>query len=83
MQFAVVEVSKMNYMKLLSALAALFLLAGFALAIQNEDSLSPKAGECNESCVGSCQNHGACTGQSCQLAEPCQNKSCNIALLSR
>jgi len=67
----------MRYMKLFVSLAALCLLAGFALAAQNGNGPSAGTGCSNENCVNGCENQGTCSQQNCQ-AGACQGQSCKI-----
>jgi hypothetical protein len=73
-----VEVSKMRYMKLFVSLAALCLLAGFALAAQNGNGPSAGAGCSNENCINGCENQGTCSQENCQ-AGTCQGQNCKVA----
>jgi hypothetical protein len=72
-----VEVSKMRYMKLFVSLAALCLLAGFALAAQNGNGPSAGIGCSNDNCINSCENQGSCSQQNCQ-AGGCQGQNCKV-----
>ncbi|MDQ1261705.1 MAG: hypothetical protein QG575_886 [Euryarchaeota archaeon] len=67
----------MRYMKLFVSLAALCLLAGFALAAQNGNGPSAGTGACNENCINGCENQGTCNQQNCQ-AGACQGQNCQI-----
>ena len=68
----------MRYMKLFVSLAALCLLAGFALAAQNGNGPSASTGCSNENCINSCENQGTCSQENCQ-AGACQGQNCKVA----
>ncbi|MDD2755477.1 MAG: hypothetical protein PHS80_08105 [Methanothrix sp.] len=67
----------MRYMKLFVSLAALCLLAGFALAAQNGNGPSASAGCSNENCINGCENQGTCSQENCQ-AGMCQGQNCKL-----
>ena len=69
----------MRYMKLFVSLAALCLLAGFALAAQNGNGPSAGTGCSNENCINGCENQGTCSQQNCQ-AGACQGQNCKMWL---
>jgi len=72
-----VEVRKMRYMKWFASLAALCLLAGFALAAQNGNGPSAGTGCGNDNCINGCGNQGSCNQDNCQ-AGACQGQNCKL-----
>lgn len=72
-----VEVRMMRYMKWFVSLAALCLLAGFALAAQNGNGPSAGTGCGNDNCINGCGNQGSCNQENCQ-AGACQGLNCKL-----